>query len=274
MLMRLQRFLADCGAASRRAGETLIRTGRVAVNGRIVRELGVKVDPAADEVCLDGSPVKLQRKHHIALHKPAGYLCTRLDPQARHVVTDLLPREWRHLYPVGRLDYNTEGLLFLTNDGEFCLRLTHPRFGVAKTYQATVAGRVAHAVLAQMTHGVVHQGERLQAARARLLSANASHSVVELELAEGRKREVRRLFESQGLVVERLVRTRIGPIRLGQLLPGRWRVLTPAELEALRCAAENAPSSSQAHATRAVGSGASLVPRRGPSGPTGPTTRR
>lgn len=219
--------------ASRRAGERLIVNGLVEVNGRVVQQLGARVDPLHDEVKVEGRPVKARRKIHVALHKPRGFLSTRSDELERRIVTDLLPREWSHLHPVGRLDRDSEGLIFLTNDGDFTLRLTHPRFGVRKKYRAIVEGRVEPVMLRRFTEGVEHEGERLRAEHARLVDANNSHSIVEMELAEGKNREVRRLFESQGLLVERLQRTQIGPIRLGELPEGRWRALTAAEVKAL-----------------------------------------
>lgn len=231
--IRLQKFLAEAGVASRRASERLIVNGLVEVNGRVVQELGAKVDPLHDDVKVEGRAVKARRKIYVALHKPRGILSTRSDELERRIVTDLLPREWSHLHPVGRLDRDSEGLIFLTNDGEFTLRLTHPRFGVRKKYRAIVEGRVEPVMLRRFTEGVEHEGERLRAEHARLVDANNSHSIVELELAEGKNREVRRLFESQGLLVERLQRTQIGPIRLGELPEGRWRALTPTEVKAL-----------------------------------------
>jgi 23S rRNA pseudouridine2605 synthase len=232
-MVRLQKFLADCGVASRRASEELIRAGRVSVNGAVARELGSKVDPARDRVAVDDSPVRAQRKHYVALHKPRGYLCTRADPLRRQTVGDLLPREWQALHPVGRLDLDSEGLLFLTNDGAFTLRLTHPRYGVRKVYRVSVEGRVAPEQLASLTRGVLHDGERLTARRATVLSANNTSSQIELELAEGRNREVRRMMEVLGLVVTRLKRMSIGPIKLGELREGKWRTLTPAEVKSL-----------------------------------------
>ncbi len=232
-MVRLQKFLADAGVASRRASERIILAGRVEVNGQIVRVLGTKLDPARDRVSVDGALIKARRKLYVAVNKPRGYICSRHDPAKRRAVGDLLPREWNNLYPVGRLDYNSEGLIFLTNDGEFCLQLTHPRYGLRKKYLAIVEGRVEPKVLSQLTRGVVHDGERLKAEKARLLSANNSRSAVEVELAEGKYREVRRLFESQGLVVAQLRRTQIGRIKLGDLPVGKWRTLTGPEIKTL-----------------------------------------
>ncbi len=233
MHVRLQKFLADAGVASRRASEQIIKEGRVRVNSEPVRELGSKIDPVHDHVTVDGQPVRARRKLYIALNKPRGYLCSRSDPAQRHVIGKLLPKEWSNLYTVGRLDYASEGLIFLTNDGEFSLRLTHPRYGVRKRYSVTVDGRVEPRVLQQMTRGVYHDGEKLRAERAWLLHASKKHSVVELELTEGKNREVRRLFESQRLTVERLQRIQIGPIKLGELPSGKWRVLSETEVRSL-----------------------------------------
>ena len=203
------------------------------VNGQPVRVLGTKVDPVHDAVTVDGKPVRARRKLYVALHKPAGCVCSRRDELGRPTIYDLLPKEWQNLHSVGRLDFNTEGLLFLTNDGQFALRLTHPRYGVGKKYVATVEGCVDRAMLERFLRGVWHAGEKLQAQAARLISAGRMRSVVELELAEGKNREVRRLFESQGLAVKRLQRTQIGKIKLGELKPGRWRALTETEIKTL-----------------------------------------
>jgi 23S rRNA pseudouridine2605 synthase len=232
-MVRLHKFLADAGVASRRASEEIILAGRVAVNGQLVRQLGTKVDPVHDQVTVDGRPLRARRRLYVALHKPRGYLCTRRDPADRRVIGELLPKEWAHLHSVGRLDRDSEGLIFLTNDGEFSLRLTHPRFSVLKKYLATIEGCVEPALLARLVHGVVHEGERLKAQGARLLSANNTQSVVELELSEGKYREVRRLFDSQGCKVASLKRVQIGPIKLGELPSGKWRTLTATEVRSL-----------------------------------------
>jgi 23S rRNA pseudouridine2605 synthase len=222
--MRLQKFLAESGVASRRASEAIILEGRVSVNGRVVQTLGTKIEPGRDVVELDGRPLKARRKIYIALNKPPGFLCTILD---------LLPTEWAHLVPVGRLDRESEGLLFVTNDGDFALKLTHPRYGVRKIYRATVEGKVESKMTRRFLEGVEDAGETLKAEKARIISANNSHSVVELELAEGRNREVRRLFASQELEVTRLQRIQIGRIKLGELPVGKWRALTEPEIKSL-----------------------------------------
>jgi 23S rRNA pseudouridine2605 synthase len=233
MLVRLQKFLAEAGVASRRASEQIIADGRVSVNGRTVRELGSKIDPAHDTVALDGTRLKTKRKLYLALNKPRGYICSRRDPHTRKIVHDLLPKEWANLHSVGRLDYDSEGLLFLTNDGEFSLHLTHPRYGVRKKYLVMVEGRVEAEMLAPMLRGISHEGERLKAERTRIVTANNSRSVVEIELTEGKNREVRRLFATQGLILERLQRVQIGPIKLGELPSGKWRTLSETEVKSL-----------------------------------------
>jgi 23S rRNA pseudouridine2605 synthase len=232
-MVRLQKFLADAGVASRRAGEQMILAGRVAVNGQAVAELGTKVEPGHDQVTVDGQPVRVRRKIYLALNKPPGLVCSRQDEFSRPRIYDLLPKEWGHLHSVGRLDYNSEGLIFLTNDGEFSLRLTHPRYGVHKKYLATVEGKVDEEMLRRFMQGVSYQGERFKAQKARLVSGSQAQSVVELELAEGKYREVRRLFESQGRTVKRLQRVQIGKIKLGELRPGKWRTLTETEIKSL-----------------------------------------
>jgi 23S rRNA pseudouridine2605 synthase len=233
MEMRLQKYLAEAGVASRRASERIIVEGRVAINGKTVRELGTKVDPAADRVTVDGGPVKARRKIYVAVNKPRGVVCSRSDAAGRQTVGELLPPEWSHLYSVGRLDRDSEGLLFLTNDGEFSLRLTHPRYGVAKKYVLIVEGRAEANVLDKMRAGVFDQGERLKAHRARIVSASNKQSVLELELLEGKNREIRRMCDVLALKVLRLQRVQIGKIKLGELKVGRWRTLTDGEINSL-----------------------------------------
>jgi 23S rRNA pseudouridine2605 synthase len=240
-MVRLQKFLADAGVASRRAGEVLIRDGRVTVNRQTVTRLGSRVDPDHDVVAVEGRVVRARRKLYVALHKPPGVICSRQDERGRRTVMSLLPDEWSGLYPVGRLDRESEGLLLLTNDGDFCLRVTHPRYEVVKRYLATVVGQVEAESLSALTRGVMHQGEKLRARRLRVLEAKNTHSHVELELTEGKNREVRRLFEVVGLRVTRLRRLQVGPVRLGELPPGKWRVLTAREVGALTASGRKAP---------------------------------
>jgi len=203
------------------------------VNGKAVQELGTKVDPVHDKIAVDGKLIRTKRKIYIALHKPRGLVCSKKDELGRPTIYDLLPGEWSHLHSVGRLDFNSEGLLFLTNDGDFSLHLTHPRYGVHKKYIATVEGKVEPEILGKFTTGVSYQGERFKAEKARIISSSNSQSVVELELAEGKYREVRRLFESQGRTVKRLQRVQIGKIKIGELRPAKWRTLTETEIKSL-----------------------------------------
>jgi 23S rRNA pseudouridine2605 synthase len=238
MEIRLQKFLADAGVASRRASEQIIVAGRVTVNGKVAKELGTKVDPDKDHVSVDGRPLKPKRKLYLAVHKPKGFICSRNDPEGRPALDDLLPREWGNLYSVGRLDFNSEGLIFYTNDGDFSLKLTHPRYGIQKKYRATITGEVTPEMAAALTKGVYHEGDILKAEQVRILKAAQGHSLVELTLREGKNREVRRLFETQGLVVDKLQRTQIGPIKLGELPKGKWRTLTGAEIKSLISSAQ------------------------------------
>jgi 23S rRNA pseudouridine2605 synthase len=207
--------------------------GRVSVNGQTVRLLGSKVDPLHDRVVVDGKPVRAKKLLYLALNKPPGCVCSRQDELNRPTIYELLPREWNTVQTVGRLDYNSEGLIFLTNDGQFALRLTHPRYGVRKKYLATVEGEVTPAMLEVFKRGVFHEGERLRALGAKIISGTHDRSVVEVELGEGKNREVRRLFESQALTVKKLQRTQIGRIRLGELKPGKWRTLNAVEIKTL-----------------------------------------
>jgi len=219
--------------ASRRAAEQFILDGRVEVNGQPVRTLGHKIQPGVDRVSVDGVLIKPKRKLYVAVHKPAGYLCTRQDPFERRILSDLLPTEWRHLASVGRLDYDSEGLIFMTNDGDFTLRLSHPRYGVRKIYRVTLEGAVGPAVAAKMTAGVTEGGEQLKAESCRVISSNQTRTVLEVVLLEGRNRELRRICSALNLVVQRLQRIQIGRIKLGELPSGKWRTLTEAEIKSL-----------------------------------------
>lgn len=234
-MVRLQKYLADAGLASRRASERFVIEGRVSVNGVPVTELGVKVDPAKDRVSVDGAPVKVRRKIYVALNKPRGLVCSKKDEHGRPTIHELLPKEWSHLNSVGRLDYNTEGLIFLTNDGDFSLRLTHPRYGITKIYVVTTEGRVDESVPEKFVKGIWDSGEKLHAAKARIVSSSNAQSVLEVHLTEGKNREVRRLCESQRLTVKRLRRIQIGKIKLGELREGKWRTLTEPEIKSLLC---------------------------------------
>ena len=228
---RLQKVLARRGFGSRRTCEQLIAAGRVKVNG-VVAPLGRRVDPALDEVAVDGAPVGIDPALvHYLLNKPAGVITTADDPQGRPVVIDLVPSTPR-VFPVGRLDADTEGLLLLTNDGRLAHRLTHPSFGVEKEYLAQVGGAPGRAALRALRDGV--ELDDGPTARARV--STVERSVLRITIHEGRNRQVRRMCEAVGHPVQRLVRTRIGPITDPRLAPGDWRSLTGDELRSLEVA--------------------------------------
>jgi pseudouridine synthase len=233
---RLQRTLARAGFGSRRACEELIRSGRVSVNGQRAA-LGARVDPARDIVTVSGHRVSTDPElRYLALHKPAGVTTTLRDP---HAVSDLrrfLPPGPR-VFPVGRLDRDTEGLLLLTNDGELSNRLLHPRHGVEKEYLAEVEGSPTERHLARLRRGVDLEDGRARAVEARIAGRASGRGAVRLVMAEGRKREVRRMLQAVGLPVRRLVRVRMGPVRLGRLRAGEVRPLSIEEVRALYRAA-------------------------------------
>lgn len=239
---RLSRFLAHAGIASRRHAEELIASGRVQVNSSIVTTQGMRINPDTDVVLVDGKPVRNTSKHmYLLLHKPIGYVSTVHDPQGRPTVLDLLPAELRDLrvYPVGRLDIDTSGLLLLTNDGDFALHLTHPRYSMQKHYQALVKGCLSESSLQDLRSGVTiieDQGRSHKTAPAeiRLLRVEGSDCWLSLTIHEGRKREVRRMLAAVGHPVLALVRVGIGPIELGDMPVGKWRFLTDEELKALQ----------------------------------------
>jgi 23S rRNA pseudouridine2605 synthase len=233
---RLQKVLARAGIASRRASEELIAAGRVRVNGEVA-ELGRRIDPGGDEVTIDGVPVPVAPGLvHYLLNKPPGVVSTAADPQGRPIVVDLVPPEPR-VFPVGRLDADTEGLLILTNDGGFAHRLTHPSFGVAKEYLAEVEGTPGRAALRTLREGVELEDGRTAPARVTAVSPG----VLRLVIAEGRNRQVRRMCEAVGHPVRRLVRTRIGPVADRRLPPGSWRALTTDEVRSLEAEAAQSP---------------------------------
>jgi pseudouridine synthase len=235
--IRLQKILAQAGIASRRAAEKLIAEGRVMVNGRTVTEMGTKVDPATSEIKVDGRRVKsAERRRYILLFKPRRVVSTRSDPQRRRTVVDLLRGVREYVYPVGRLDYDTEGLLLLTNDGELAAKLTHPRHGVERTYEARVAGIPNEEALTELRNGIPLDGRRTLPADVVLLNKGRHdrEGLVRITIREGRNRQVRRMFEAVGHPVRDLTRTRIGPITDRRLGPGDWRELTVREVEKLK----------------------------------------
>lgn len=232
MIERLQKTLSRAGVASRRSAEELIRQGRVQVNGETVRELGTKADPATDDIRVDGTRVSIQQQRaYLLLYKPKGYVTTKSDPSRRSTVMDLVPRI-RGLFPVGRLDINTEGLLLLTNDGEFAQRVAHPSFEVPRVYHAKVRGTPNASVLQRLIEGVRVEGVRLAADTARLIEGGAN-AWLEVTLHEGKNHEIRRLLQAVGHPVSKLRRIAIGPLTLRGLKPGAFRSLAPGEIARL-----------------------------------------
>lgn len=232
--VRLQKVLAAAGVASRRASEELIARGRVEVNGRPVTEMGVRVDPERDTIRVDGSRIPPPRRHvYLVLNKPRGVVSTMDDPEGRPTLTDYLPRRSDRLFHVGRLDTETEGLLLLTNDGEFAHRLAHPSYQVTKTYLAEVEGLVDNKVLNRLEKGLTLEDGPVKPDKVKLVSRAESRSLLEITLHEGRNRIVRRMMDAVAHPVRQLSRTRIGPVRLRGLAPGQTRELTSDELGAL-----------------------------------------
>ena len=226
---RLQRALARAGLGSRRACEDLILAGKVSVNGRIA-ELGDSVDPSRDRVEVDGSRIPLDPElRYFVLNKPAGVVSTVRDPQRRGDLSAYLPEDVR-VFPVGRLDRDSEGLLFLTNDGELSNRLLHPRYGAEKEYLAEVEGKPTERRVAQLERGIELDDGPARAERARVVARSGGRAAIRVVMTEGRKREVRRMLGAIGHPVRRLVRVRLGPIRLGRLRPGTLRELTSEEV--------------------------------------------
>lgn len=231
---RLQKYLARAGVASRRAAEEIIRAGRVMVNGQVVTEMGVKVDPDRDVVKVDGRKVKVSAATQtVMLHKPSGYVCTTRDPQGRRVVTELLGPRADRLYPVGRLDYDATGLLLFTNDGELAYRLTHPSYSVPRTYRVTVNGEVSRETLRQLAAGVDLDGRTVYP-EVGVTKREPEKTVLEVTVHEGRYHLIKRLMEQVGHPVLKLKRIAFGPLRLEGLPRGSFRELTGRELQALK----------------------------------------
>lgn len=236
-IVRLQKYIAMCGVASRRNAETLISEGRVTVNGSLVREQGVKVEVGADKVTVNGKAVKpVNKQYYIMLNKPAGYVSTVKDQFDRPTVTDLLGEEIKaRVFPVGRLDYETEGLLLLTNDGDFTYKITHPKHKINKTYIAVLKGGVSVKGLAQLRSGVrLDDGFVTSPAEVEMLDADNGHTTIKITIHEGKNRQVRRMFDAVGSKVVGLRRISIGRVELGNLPLGRWRYLTSHEVNFLK----------------------------------------
>jgi len=238
MQHRLQKLIAAAGIASRRHAEELISSGKVSLNGKVVTELGTKADPDKDHIKVNGKlinpQIKNQEKIHILLNKPRGYLSSLSDPEGRPLVTELLPRSIGKVHPVGRLDFNTEGLLILSNDGELTNYVTSARNRVDKVYEAKVKGVPTEAAIARLRRGVtLEDGTRTAPAKIKLLHQTETNSWFEVLLHQGRNQQVRRMFELIGNSVIRLRRVRIGSLTDDGLKPGYWRFLTAAEVKRL-----------------------------------------
>ena len=239
---RLQKILSHAGVSSRRTAENMIRAGRVTVNGQTVTELGTRAHPQRDKIAIDGKPLRAAAPlAYIMLHKPVGVMTTLVDPEGRPTVRDLLVGVRQRVFPVGRLDYHSSGLLLLTNDGALALRLTHPRYGVKKTYHVKVKGRPEPAQLATLARGVRLSDGTSAPAEVRIIESRQQKAWLQITLAEGKNRQVRRMCEAVGLSVEKLTRVALGPLKLGKLPSGAWRWLDPEEMELLLSPPRHAP---------------------------------
>ena len=236
MLVRLNKFLAHAGVCSRREADRLILEGRVKVNGRVADELGCKIDPARDRVAVGGRAVRAgeERPVYILLFKPAGRVVTVKDPFDRPTVMDLLPKFPARVYPVGRLDAESEGALLLINDGEMAFRLTHPKHEIGKVYEVRVENEPSEEDLEKLREGIFLEGRKTAPARIQVLRRGQSRTLLRIQIHEGRKREIRKMFEALGYPVMGLLRVQFAGLTLEGLKPGRWRYLKKAEVESLK----------------------------------------
>lgn len=233
-LMRVQRILSSAGVASRRESERMILEGRVAVNGAVISELGTKADPERDHISVDGRLIKvIPPRVYIVINKPKGYVCSLGDERGRPLVVDLLKGVRRRVYPVGRLDYNSEGLLILTNDGDFAQLLSHPRFHVLKTYLVKVRGNVEEETMKRLSRGVELDDGLTLPARVSLYKRREKSTWVRVVLREGRNRQIRRMFDRVGHEVLKIKRIGYGSLMLTGLAPGEYRHLTGSEVKEL-----------------------------------------
>lgn len=231
--MRLQKYLAQCGVASRRAAEQMILEGRICVNGKTVTQMGCKVKQG-DRVTADGAAVKREKKkYYILLNKPAGVLSSVTDDRGRECVVNLVEGVDARLYPVGRLDYDTTGLLLLTNDGDFMQKVTHPSFEIWKTYQAVVKGVPNETDVKRFAEGILLDDGKTLPAVLEVVGYKGKNAIAEISIREGRNRQVRRMLEKIGHPVNSLKRISFGSLELGDLKPGKWRFATPEEIERL-----------------------------------------
>ena len=234
-MMRIQKYLAGAGVASRRASEKLIAEGRVSVNGKIVREMGVQIDENYDVIEVDGKKVQSsEKKYYIMLNKPVGFVTTVSDDKGRPTVMELVSDISARIYPVGRLDYDTEGLLLLTNDGDLTFKITHPKHDIKKTYVAEVTGNISMETILQLRRGVVVDGYKTSPAEVEVIGATQYGTKIEITIHEGRNRQVRKMFEALGCVVKKLKRTSEAGLNLGHLPSGKWRKLSESEINMLK----------------------------------------
>lgn len=232
--VRLQKYMADCGIASRRKSEELIAAGKVRVNGNVAK-IGDKVDPKRDQVTVDGRKVRRDNElRYIMLHKPRGFISTMSDERDRKCVAQLVADVGTRVYPVGRLDKDSEGLLLFTNDGEFANNMTHPSKHVSKNYRVTIRPEISDEQIALMMSGMMIDGKKTLPADVKVLQKYPDRTVLEVTLCEGRNRQIRKMCEALDLEVARLKRTSIGSVRLGMLQQGKWRDLTPQEVASLK----------------------------------------
>lgn len=231
---RLQKYLASCGVASRRMSEEIIKSGRVAVNGQIVTEMGVKIKIGTDKVTVDGKDITPEDEHvYLMLNKPEGYVTTAHDPQGRPTVLDLVAEVPQRVFPIGRLDVDTEGLLFLTNDGELAYRLTHPKFAVTKVYHALVTGKPSEDKLDRMRNGLKLEDGMTKPCTVKVIRRYNHKTMLEITISEGRNRQVRRMCQAIGNPIIELERVKIENIELSQVKRGQYRKLTLEELAPL-----------------------------------------
>jgi len=230
--IRLQKYLAQCGVASRRKAEQLIADGKVAVDGKIVREMGVRVTPGSNAITCWGKPVEQKEKLvYFLLNKPKGYVTTVSDPQGRPVVTSLLRDIDSRLFPVGRLDLDTEGALILTNDGQFAQQVQHPSHETNKTYEALVKGLPKQEMISRLEKGVIIEGKKTYPAKISIVGKKGRNSLLKITIHEGRKRQVRKMFDHIGHPVLNLKRTAYGKLTLGSLANGKYRQLNSSDLK-------------------------------------------
>jgi 23S rRNA pseudouridine2605 synthase len=231
---RIQKILSQAGISSRRAAERMIAEGRISLNGTMVTELGTKADPGRDEIRVDGRLISCEiERIYILLHKPQGYVTTLHDPQGRPIVTDLLGGVTERVFPVGRLDYDSEGLLILTNDGEFSQRLQHPRYGLPKSYRVKVEGNLHRTEMRILENGIDLPDGRFAPADVVLEKTNRGSAWLRVTITDGRNRVIRRAFEAMGYTVCRLIRVAVGDVTLDSVHEGAWRMLTRREVDRL-----------------------------------------